>query len=77
VLIQWSWGELTDDPCKIKNYYLVAVQDCIGKQCAIILANGRAFMFFAHGECQLSISFAMVMGKPHDDIFGYICIYRR
>jgi hypothetical protein len=34
-------------------------------------------MFFAHGEHLLSIILAMVMGKPHDDIFGHICIYRR
>jgi hypothetical protein len=61
---------------KIKNYYLVAVQDHIGKQCAIILANGRAFMSFAHGEHHLAIIFAMVMGNPHDDIFGRVCIYR-
>jgi hypothetical protein len=77
VIIQWSWGKLTDNTGNIKNNYLVAVQDHIGKRCAIILANVCAFMFFAHGERQLSNSFAMVMGKPHDDIFGHVCIYRR
>jgi hypothetical protein len=34
-------------------------------------------MSYAHGERLLSIILAMVMGKPHDDIFGHICIYRR
>jgi hypothetical protein len=30
---------------------------------------------YAYGERQLSISFEMVMGKPHDDIFGHPCLY--
>jgi hypothetical protein len=43
----------------------------------IILANGCAIMPFAHGERHLAIILAMVMGKPHDDLFGHVCIYRR
>jgi hypothetical protein len=77
VIIQWSWGKLTDDTHNIKNNYLIAVQDRIGKRCAIILANGHPIMSYAHGERLLSIILAMVMGKPHDDIFGHICIYRQ
>jgi hypothetical protein len=53
------------------------VQDRIGKRYAIILANGRPIMSYAHGERLLSIILAMVMGKPHDDTFGHVCIYRR
>jgi hypothetical protein len=38
---------------------------------AIILANGRAIM-----TCVPNI-LAMVMGKPHDGLFGRVFIYRR
>jgi hypothetical protein len=40
------------------------------------LANCRAIMSFAHGECQLAISSAIMMGKHHYDFFGIFCIYR-